>query len=207
MRLLRPVVAVVRRLVALDFPVDRASVPPQPQRHLRHRHLLPAHRSYAVSFRLGELAVLHGRYPFFAPFGARFFATAAGALPAAAAPSAPAPAASAADPWAAVAKPTLAPQTELAMSAMSHRDLRDQIARPGLPPLYVGYTGKPVDVRFAEHAAKGPMSARVIRAQGCVRLRPDLALNKYAYSQDKAMSLEEELADTLRAKGYAVVQH
>ena len=65
--------------------------------------------------------------------------------------------------------------------------------------LYVGHTHKTVEERFDDHRLKREKGADITRKYGVVRLRPDLAGNKYALSRDKAKDIEEKLALKLRA--------
>ena len=73
---------------------------------------------------------------------------------------------------------------------------------PSKPAVYVGLTGLPVDHRFENHK-NGYKSARLVRRYG-VRLLPELYeyLNPMPYEQ--AAQMEKDLAEDLRAQGYAV---
>src|SRR5262245_1071523 len=82
--------------------------------------------------------------------------------------------------------------------------LRRNPARdPRKPAIYVGLTGLPVDHRFENHR-HGYKSARLVKKYG-VRLLPELYeyLNPLPY--EHAAQMEKDLADDLRAQGYAVV--
>lgn len=74
---------------------------------------------------------------------------------------------------------------------------------PKKPAVYVGLTGLPVDHRFENHK-NGYKSARLVKKYG-VRLLPELYefLNPMPYEHGAQM--EKDLADDLRAQGYAVV--
>ena len=76
------------------------------------------------------------------------------------------------------------------------RDLRK-------PAVYVGMTGLPVDHRFENHK-HGYKSARLVKKYG-LRLLPELYefLNPMPY--EFAAQMEKDLAEDLRAQGYAVV--
>ena len=73
---------------------------------------------------------------------------------------------------------------------------------PAKPAIYVGMTGLPVDHRFENHK-NGYKAARLARRYG-VRLLPELYeyLNPMPY--DAAVQMERDLAEDLRAQGYAV---
>lgn len=74
----------------------------------------------------------------------------------------------------------------------------------GMPCVYVGMTGLPVQERFANHRA-GYKSNRYVRRYGR-RLLPQLyeCFNPMPYAA--ARQMERELADELQEKGYAVWQ-
>jgi predicted GIY-YIG superfamily endonuclease len=74
----------------------------------------------------------------------------------------------------------------------------------GRPCVYVGMTGLPVQERFANHRA-GYKSNRYAHQYG-LRLLPELyeCFNPMPY--EAARKMEQELADELQEKGYAVWQ-
>ena len=81
--------------------------------------------------------------------------------------------------------------------------LRRNPARdPSRPAVYVGLTGLPVDHRFENHK-NGYKSARQVRKYG-VRLLPDLFAHLNPMPYVHAVQMEKDLADDLRAQGYAV---
>jgi len=88
------------------------------------------------------------------------------------------------------------------------RDRRFRARNPnyveGMPCVYVGMTGLPVQRRFANHRA-GIKSNRYVHKYG-VRLLPQLyeCFNPMPYAA--ARQMEQELADELQEKGYAVWQ-
>lgn len=57
-------------------------------------------------------------------------------------------------------------------------------------------------LEFDDHRLMREKGADIMRKYGVVRLRPDLAGDKYAHSREKG----EKLALELRAQGYAVSQ-
>jgi predicted GIY-YIG superfamily endonuclease len=73
------------------------------------------------------------------------------------------------------------------------------------PCVYVGCTGLTPERRFENHR-RGLKANRFVQRFG-MRLRPDLYayLNPMPYRH--AVRMEQELADDLRAQGYAVWQH
>lgn len=73
---------------------------------------------------------------------------------------------------------------------------------PAKPAIYVGMSGLPPEERFANHQA-GVKSSRYVKKYG-VRLLPELYeyLNPMPY--EAALQMEAELAEELRAQGYAV---
>ena len=75
---------------------------------------------------------------------------------------------------------------------------------PGKPCLYVGMTGLPPGERFQNHKA-GVKANRFVRHYG-KGLLPELfeCFNPMPY--EAAQQMEKELAEELRAKGYAVWQ-
>ena len=80
---------------------------------------------------------------------------------------------------------------------------RNPNRNPRKPAVYVGMTGLPVDHRFENHK-NGYKSARLVQKYG-VRLLPELFeyLNPMPY--EHAVQMEKDLAEDLRAQGYAVV--
>ena len=81
--------------------------------------------------------------------------------------------------------------------------LRRNPARdPSKPAVYVGMTGLPVDHRFENHK-NGYKSARLVRKYG-VRLLPELFEHLNPMPYEHAVQMEKDLADDLRAQGYAV---
>jgi hypothetical protein len=73
---------------------------------------------------------------------------------------------------------------------------------PCKPAVYVGLTGLPVDHRFENHK-NGYKSARLVRKYG-VRLLPELFEHLNPMPYEHAVQMEKDLADDLRAQGYAV---
>jgi len=73
---------------------------------------------------------------------------------------------------------------------------------PSKPAVYVGMTGLPVDHRFENHK-NGYKSARLVRQYG-VRLLPELFEHLNPMPYEHAVQMEKDLADDLRAQGYAV---
>ncbi len=81
--------------------------------------------------------------------------------------------------------------------------LRRNPARdPSKPAIYVGMTGLPVDHRFENHK-NGYKSARLVRKYG-VRLLPELFEHLNPMPYEHAVQMEKDLAEDLRAQGYAV---
>ena len=74
---------------------------------------------------------------------------------------------------------------------------------PSKPAVYVGMTGLPVDHRFENHK-NGYKSARLVRKYG-VRLLPEMYEHLNPMPYEHAVQMERDLADDLRAQGYAVV--
>jgi hypothetical protein len=74
---------------------------------------------------------------------------------------------------------------------------------PSKPALYVGLTGLPVDHRFENHK-NGYKSARLVRRYGD-RLLPELYEHLNPMPYEHAVQMEKDLAEDLRAQGYAVV--
>src|SRR3954453_13388970 len=70
------------------------------------------------------------------------------------------------------------------------------------PIVYVGMTGLPVDHRFENHK-NGYKSARLVRKYG-IRLLPNLYEHLNPMPYEYAVQMEKDLADDLRAQGYAV---
>ena len=73
---------------------------------------------------------------------------------------------------------------------------------PSKPAVYVGMTGLPVDHRFENHK-NGYKSARLVRKYG-VRLLPELFEHLNPMPYEHAVQMEKDLAEDLRAQGYAV---
>jgi hypothetical protein len=73
---------------------------------------------------------------------------------------------------------------------------------PLKPCVYVGMTGIPVDHRFDNHK-HGYKSAWVVRRYG-VRLMPELYEHLNPMPFEAAVQMEADLAEDLRAAGYAV---
>ena len=71
------------------------------------------------------------------------------------------------------------------------------------PAIYVGMTGLPVDHRFENHK-NGYKSARLVRKYG-VHLLPELFEHLNPMPYEFAVQMEKDLAEDLRAQGYAVV--
>ena len=74
---------------------------------------------------------------------------------------------------------------------------------PSKPAVYVGLTGLPVDHRFENHK-NGYKSARLVRRYGD-RLLPELYEHLNPMPYEHAVQMEKDLAEDLRAQGYAVV--
>ena len=74
---------------------------------------------------------------------------------------------------------------------------------PLKPAIYVGLTGLPVDHRFENHKS-GYKSARLARKYG-LRLLPELYEHLNPMPYEHAAQMEKDLAEDLRAEGYAVV--
>ena len=73
---------------------------------------------------------------------------------------------------------------------------------PTKPAVYVGMTGLPVEHRFENHK-NGYKSARVVEKYG-VRLMPELYEHLNPMPFEGAVQMEKDLAEDLRAAGYAV---
>ena len=84
-------------------------------------------------------------------------------------------------------------------SILRHNPERDS----SKPAVYVGMTGLPVDHRFENHK-NGYKSARLVRKYG-VRLLPEIYEHLNPMPYEHAAQMEKDLADDLRAQGYAVV--
>ena len=95
---------------------------------------------------------------------------------------------------------------ELDDKALNHRRFRE--ANPAYDPtkpcLYVGCTGLKVEQRFANHK-RGYKGNRFVQQYG-IRLRPDLYAFFNPMPYQAALTMERELAEELRLKGYAVWQ-
>jgi hypothetical protein len=83
-------------------------------------------------------------------------------------------------------------------AVLRHNPNRD----PLKPAIYVGLTGLPVDHRFENHK-NGYKSARLARKYG-VRLLPELYEHLNPMPYEHAAQMEKDLAEDLRAEGYAV---
>jgi hypothetical protein len=79
---------------------------------------------------------------------------------------------------------------------------RNQEHDASKPAVYVGMTGLPVDHRFENHK-NGYKSARLVKKYG-VRLLPELFEHLNPMPYEHAAQMEKDLADDLRAEGYAV---
>jgi hypothetical protein len=75
-------------------------------------------------------------------------------------------------------------------------------ADPAKPCIYVGMTGLTPEERFANHK-QGIKASRVVQMHG-VRLLPELYEFYNPMPFDAAVVMEQELAEDLRAQGYAV---
>ena len=95
---------------------------------------------------------------------------------------------------------------ELDDKVLNHKPFREANRGydPTKPCLYVGCTGLKVEERFANHK-RGYKGNRYVQEYG-IRLRPDFYafFNPMPYAA--ARTMEVELAEELRAKGYAVWQ-
>ena len=84
------------------------------------------------------------------------------------------------------------------------RDANPQY-REGKPCVYVGMTGLTPDERFKNHR-RGHKSNRYVKKYGKYMMRSKFQkLNPMSYEQ--AQKVEEDLAEQLRTKGYAVWQN
>jgi hypothetical protein len=92
----------------------------------------------------------------------------------------------------------------LSKAALKHLSIlrRNPARDPSKPAVYVGMTGLPVDHRFENHK-NGYKSARLVRKYG-VRLLPELFEHLNPMPYEHAVQMEKDLADDLRAQGYAV---
>ena len=88
------------------------------------------------------------------------------------------------------------------------RDRRFRARNPnyvdGMPCVYVGMTGLAVEERFANHR-RGYKSNRYAHQYG-LRLLPELFACFNPMPYEAARQMEQELADELQEKGYAVWQ-
>ena len=93
----------------------------------------------------------------------------------------------------------------LSEAALKDRSIleRNPERDPSKPVVYVGMTGLPVDHRFENHK-NGYKSARLVRKYG-VRLLPEMYEHLNPMPYEHAAQMERDLADDLRAQGYAVV--
>ena len=71
--------------------------------------------------------------------------------------------------------------------------------------LYVGSSSLDPEERFRQHV-DGILTAYPVKRYGPKRLRSDLAARRHAFSRPKAEEIEQELAATLRRRGYCVWQ-
>ena len=76
--------------------------------------------------------------------------------------------------------------------------------RKGMPCVYVGMTGLPPGERFQNHKA-GVKANRLVRDFG-KGLLPELFAHLNPMPYEAARQMEEDLADELQEKGYAVWQ-
>ena len=77
------------------------------------------------------------------------------------------------------------------------------LSRNGKPPVYVGQSAQPPDVRFRQHK-DGDKSSKYVRNFG-VRLMPRLYRNvRPMPTRTAALEAEQKLADKLRRMGYCV---
>ena len=92
----------------------------------------------------------------------------------------------------------------LSKAALKDRSIlqRNLERDPAKPAVYVGMTGLPVDHRFENHK-NGFKSARLVRKYG-VRLLPEMYEHLNPMPYEHAAQMERDLADDLRAEGYAV---
>ncbi len=92
----------------------------------------------------------------------------------------------------------------LAESARGSRELAaaNPRADPAKPCVYVGMTGLSPEERFANHK-RGLKAARLVQEHG-LRLLPELYEFYNPMPFDAAVVMERELAEDLRAQGYAV---
>jgi hypothetical protein len=92
------------------------------------------------------------------------------------------------------------------LSKAALKDLSIMRRNPGRDPykpvVYVGMTGLPVDHRFGNHK-NGYKSARLARKYG-VRLLSELYEHLNPMPYEYVIQMEKDLADDLRAQGYAV---
>ena len=73
---------------------------------------------------------------------------------------------------------------------------------PKLPCIYVGQTGLTAEERFENHRS-GHKSSKYVRKY-CVRLLPQLYEHLPAMTWEDSKAMERQLAEDLRAEGYAV---
>ena len=93
----------------------------------------------------------------------------------------------------------LAPEAACLPEVRSANPTRD----PSKPCVYVGMTGLSPDERFQNHKS-GLKAARVVELFG-VRLMPELYEVFNPMPFEAALEMERELAEDLRAQGYAVL--
>jgi hypothetical protein len=94
---------------------------------------------------------------------------------------------------------------ELDRKVLAHKKVRNlnPLAKPYLPPLYVGETGLSPEERFAKH--KAGLKANIWVNKYGLHLRPELYKDFNPMPFHKAEKTEEWLARKLRRKGYPVV--
>ena len=92
-------------------------------------------------------------------------------------------------------------------SVLSDRKFRaaNPIYNPRLPCLYVGSTGLPAKERFKNHR-NGHKSNKYVRNYG-IKLLPKMYERFPPMTWEDAVKKEQELAEKLRGKGYAIWQH
>ena len=95
---------------------------------------------------------------------------------------------------------------ELDDKVLNHKAFREANRGydPTKPCLYVGCTGLRVEDRYANHK-RGYKANRYVQEYG-LRLRPDFYAFFNPMPYPAARTMEVELAEELRAKGYAVWQ-
>ncbi len=96
---------------------------------------------------------------------------------------------------------------ELDPSVLSERKFREANPNhnPSLPCLYVGNTGLTAKERFKNHL-NGHKSNKYVRNYG-TKLLPKMYERFPPMTWEDAVKKEQELAEDLRRKGYAIWQH